>query len=504
VSIADANCNTTSYVRNGFGDVIQQASPDSGVSVFQYDADANLTSKTDALAIVTNQTFDALDRPLATTYPANTAENVAYTYDQTGSGFAFGIDRLTSVTDAAGSLTKRYEERGNLASENRVNGSATLTTSYTYDGASHVASMTYPDGTLVTNQYDAAGYLASVSAKPAGSSTTTTIATVTHQPFGPRNALTYGNGISETWAYDNSYRPTNITDTLSGIKLQSLTYGYDNANNVGSVIDAVNAANSQTLGYDVINRLTSAASGPGGYGGYSWSYDKVGNRLTQIVGSTTSTYAYTSGTNRLASITTGTAMTLLPVPWNIKRQRSAAITFSAQVPPHIFPTRGPGRPSIPAQQPPANVLVAVLGWPMLLVGFGGVVVFRKRLLDNRLLAVPTILALFTGATTLLIGCANPSTSTETRTVAVPAASPNGIVRGGQQPITGATIQLYAVGTAGDASAATPLIPSVVLTDQNGNFSITSKYICPSGTTEVYLVATAATPGWLPGRTTRPS
>ena len=76
--------------------------------------------------------------------------------------------------------------------------------------------------------------------------------------------------------------------------------------------------------------------------------------------------------------------------------------------------------------------------------------------------------------------------------------PNGIVRGGQQPITGATIQLYAVGTAGDASAATPLIPSVVLTDQNGNFSITSKYICPSGTTEVYLVATGGNPGLAAG------
>ncbi len=54
--------------------------------------------------------------------------------------------------------------------------------------------------------------------------------------------------------------------------------------------------------YDVINRLTSAASGTGGYGSYSWTYDKVGNRLTQVLGSTTTNYYYTSGTNKLSAI----------------------------------------------------------------------------------------------------------------------------------------------------------------------------------------------------------
>jgi len=78
--------------------------PDSGTTVYTYDADANLTKKTDALSIVMNQTFDALDRPLTTTYPADTSENVSYTYDQTTTGFTFGIGRLTSVADAAGSF----------------------------------------------------------------------------------------------------------------------------------------------------------------------------------------------------------------------------------------------------------------------------------------------------------------------------------------------------------------------------------------------------------------
>lgn len=74
----------------------------------------------------------------------------------------------------------------------------------------------------------------------------------------------------------------------------------------------------------------------------------------------------------------------------------------------------------------------------------------------------------------------------------------GFVHGGQQPITGATVQLYAVGTTTDQSAATPLIAPVVLTDASGAFSITGLYTCPSITSEVYLIAKGGNPGLAPG------
>jgi RHS repeat-associated protein len=302
ISVKDANGNTTSYVRSGLEDVIEQLSPDSGKTVFHYDGDGNLTSKTDALGIIADQTFDPLDRVLTTTYPADSSMNVAYTYDQTGTGFGFGIGRLTSVKDAAGSLTRVYDERGNLSAEKRMNGKTTLTTGYTYDGAGRVATLAYPDGTLVTNVRNAAGYLSSESETPSGSKTSTPLASLVHLPFGPINSVTYGNKIAETWAFDADYRATGITDALSSKNLQNLAYVYDDANNVDNITDAVNAANTQTLEYDAINRLTSAVSGTGGYGSYSWTYDTVGNRLTQKSGSATTTYDYTTGTNRLASI----------------------------------------------------------------------------------------------------------------------------------------------------------------------------------------------------------
>ncbi len=74
--------------------MIQRTSPDTGTTVYHYDSDGNLTKKMDALGVVTDYTYDAIDRMLTTTYPAHTSENVAYTYDQTGTGFSNGIGGL--------------------------------------------------------------------------------------------------------------------------------------------------------------------------------------------------------------------------------------------------------------------------------------------------------------------------------------------------------------------------------------------------------------------------
>jgi RHS repeat-associated protein len=304
LTVTDPNNNVTSFVYDGFGDTIQQASPDSGTTIYHFDSDGNLTSKTDALPVVTNNSYDALDRLLTTTYPADPAENVAYTYDQTSAGFGFGIGRLTSLTDAAGSLTRSWDERGNMLTEVRTGGGTVLPTRYSYDPASRIASITYPDTALMTNQYNSAGYLQRVLVRPRGASAASTVANLTHLPFGPISSADYDNGVAEAWTFDLDYRATNIADTLPHKAVQSLAYVYDNDNNVSGITDAVNAANSQTFGYDVLNRLTSAASGTGGYGSYGWTYDKLGNRLTQTVGSGTTTYTYTPG-NRLATITVG-------------------------------------------------------------------------------------------------------------------------------------------------------------------------------------------------------
>jgi hypothetical protein len=69
----------------------------------------------------------------------------------------------------------------------------------------------------------------------------------------------------------------------------------------------------------------------------------------------------------------------------------------------------------------------------------------------------------------------------------------GTVRGGQQPVSGATVQLYAATSTGYGAAATSLLTVPVTTSLTGTFSIASDYTCPTGGM-VYLVVTGGNPG----------
>jgi streptogramin lyase len=102
----------------------------------------------------------------------------------------------------------------------------------------------------------------------------------------------------------------------------------------------------------------------------------------------------------------------------------------------------------------------------------------------------------------LAGCGTgsaPGTNGTATTVAA-ATSLHGLVHGGQQPISSAVIQLYAVGINGIKSASTPLIAQTVTTGTDGSFTITGDWNCTSNTAVygsnplLYITATGGNPG----------
>jgi len=292
------NNGKTTYIYDGFSDVIEQSSPDTHNTVFLYNPDGKVTEKIDQTGATVNLTYDALDRVKTEIYPADTAENVTNTYDAPGAGF--GVGRLTSVADAAGTLARTFDERGNILSETRTIGSAVLVTGHTYDAAGRVATITYPSGVAVSYIRDVMGRIIAVTLKSHGTSSTV-VSNISYEPFGPITSLSFGNGVVETQGYDGDYRATSIDDVgLSSI--QNLTYGYDAANNVLSLADGVTPENTQAFQYDSLNRLTGA---DGGYGNLSYTYDNMSNRLTQSLGSAVTTYGYTPATNHLLTVASG-------------------------------------------------------------------------------------------------------------------------------------------------------------------------------------------------------
>jgi RHS repeat-associated core domain len=299
-SVTDPNGGMTTYAYNGFGDLIQRISPDSGTTVYRYDAHGNLIQRVDGAGAIANYTYDATDRILTAAYPGNPAENVTYSYDEPGNGF--GIGKLTRVTDAAGTAGLSYDERGNLLRESRVNSGITLVTAYSYDLADRIASITYPSGWTAVYARDSMGRVTAIDVQPAdGSAPVPILANAGYQPFGPVNAMTFGNGVAEVRSYDLDYRLTALADAgTAGI--QSLAYGYDAGDNVLSIADTVTPGASQNFGYDVMDRLSTAR---GSYGNLSYTYDGVDNRLTQGLESTATAYAYAARSNQLASIGAG-------------------------------------------------------------------------------------------------------------------------------------------------------------------------------------------------------
>jgi hypothetical protein len=103
----------------------------------------------------------------------------------------------------------------------------------------------------------------------------------------------------------------------------------------------------------------------------------------------------------------------------------------------------------------------------------------------------------TSAALLLAGCGGALSAGNGASLG--SSSPlfiQGLIHGGQQPVSNSTLQLYAVGTGGYNTAANPLLDATVKSAADGSFSISSHYNC-TGSDQVYIVATGGNPGIAP-------
>jgi hypothetical protein len=105
------------------------------------------------------------------------------------------------------------------------------------------------------------------------------------------------------------------------------------------------------------------------------------------------------------------------------------------------------------------------------------------------------LLLLTGVAALLTGCSTGAFNHVAPIAPTSGAAIRGTAFGGQQPVVGASVQLYAANLTGYGNNATPLLPSdTIVTDAGGGFNITGQYTCPVPDAPVYLVATGGNPG----------
>jgi len=292
LTVTDAKGNTTTFTYDGLGNTTQISNPDTLTSTYKYDSAGNLTKATDARSVVTNYTWDALDRMLTRQYPADSSLNASITYDSARAGYHNAIGHIASLTDQTGSLSRSYDERGNILFDSRTLTGQLYKTGYTYESAGRLSSITYASsGTVINYGRDAAGQISYVSATPHSSSTVNLASYIKHMPFGPASSWTYGNGVTDTRTFDQDYRMTSVKDHGTS-DVQYLSYSWNAFNTVTAITDHVSAAKNQTFTYDRTGQITFAS---GTYGTASVTYDSNSNRLTAAGFN----YTYYTGTNRL-------------------------------------------------------------------------------------------------------------------------------------------------------------------------------------------------------------
>ncbi len=305
--------------------------PEVGTITYKYDSDTNCTglnsfagllvSKTDSRGIRTCAQYDALNRETVHNY-SNGDTTVATTYDQSNClvlSACQNIGHATSVTDAAGSEAWAYQvDPANLRSvhaNQRTTSSVTKISTYYFDLASNLASITYPTGRIVNYTYDPANrpqtavdsangitYAAAQATPPSGCLTTG----VCYTPQGTEYSAAIGktstfNGINLSETYNTRLQPLEIKASSSAGNAFDITYSFvdtnsgGNAGHVSSITNNLDTTRSQTFSYDSLNRIAAAlttsthATSPAHCWGESYNLDAWGN-LNSIAATTNSSY----------------------------------------------------------------------------------------------------------------------------------------------------------------------------------------------------------------------
>jgi RHS repeat-associated protein len=295
--VVNARGQAAHYVYNSRGQVTEADYAD-GTTTYTYDAHGNLHTATDAGG-TTTMTYDGADRLTRVTYPDGKFLQIGYdpsgrrasTVDQTGFTTNYGYDaagRLATVKDGNNALiaSYTYDAAGRLAERDLGNGAYTVYTydpngtvqsvvnhgprpapaqagpvnsrfDYTYDRDGRVLTETTLGGTT-TYGYDAAGQLTSVSL-PGGR-----VITYGYDAAGNRTVVS-DNGAATTYA-------TNSLDQYTSAGSATFTYDAD-----GNLTVRTGPGGTTTYTYDSRNRLTGVTTPTDTW---TYRYDALGNRTS--------------------------------------------------------------------------------------------------------------------------------------------------------------------------------------------------------------------------------
>jgi YD repeat-containing protein len=280
----DADGNVTAYKYDEAGRRIEIDRPEGIVTKFVYDGNGNVTKAIDAQDKETRYGYDARNRVATITYPDG--KSLTYGHDDDGNVVSQGesggtainfttdnngrptarsftrgpgvegpssetftydpLGRLVSADNGQAKVELNYDSLDRVTSEKLTTGGVSYTVTSAIDLAGNATGVTYPSGRSLVRIFDALDRLSSIQD---GSSAIATYAYAGRERLARK---TFGNGVSETVAYDGARRPVGIT---AGSSLLDHRYGWTNTNR--KAFTTLTGGKSDVYGYDRALRLVS-------------------------------------------------------------------------------------------------------------------------------------------------------------------------------------------------------------------------------------------------------
>jgi len=271
--IIDHLGNTTTYKYDMLGRRISVKVPDAGETTLKYDNAGNLIERVTATIRDVVSTDGSIkysydkERLIQIDYPKYFQNKVQIHYGSAQDSFN-RVGRIWLQEDGTGGREYYFDANGNPTKTirtlmvNRTN-LFTYVSENEYDTWGRIHKMKYPDGEVVSYQYNKGGQLMSMIGEK-NDDVVNYINFLGYDKFGDRVYSEYGNGCTDKYKYDNKGRlEERMTTSTLGL-INSEKYTYDLMDNLNSKVNSANAKNelggshSEFFQYDQLYRLINA------------------------------------------------------------------------------------------------------------------------------------------------------------------------------------------------------------------------------------------------------
>ncbi len=162
IQTRDNSNNITVITYDTLARKISMTDPDMGTWRYEYDAVGNLFKQTDAKNQEITFEYDPINRLLVKHFTLHPENDVSYTYDDPAVQNSKGRLTKANYSQSSGNTKFFYDALGReIKSEKKID-TTTYAVERTYDAASRLTSVTYPDATPVNYAYNNAGQIEQV------------------------------------------------------------------------------------------------------------------------------------------------------------------------------------------------------------------------------------------------------------------------------------------------------------------------------------------------------